>query len=299
MLCSICIATYKRPELLAKLLSSLAKQKLPDNIEMEIIIVDNDEMESAKDTVNSTGDSLNLKWKYFSQPVKNISLTRNLAVAKAMGEYILFIDDDEVAFHDWLDNLYNTLIKYKADAVFGRVVSYFEPNTSEWIKKCFIYNRPSPQTGSNAVSTRTGNVIVKTSLLHSVEGPFEPAYGVTGGSDTKLFDLLKKKGAKYITCYEAVTYEYVSPERARLKWLFLRAFRGGNNFVRRIIELQKNYRFITRIYFLSIGIIFSIISLFLSAIFFFNKTKRVNWALKFAANWGKVAAVMGFYPSEY
>lgn len=118
---------------------------------MEIIIVGNDEMESAKDTAKSAGDGLNLKWKYFSQPVKNISLARNLAVAQAKGEYILFIDDDEIVSHEWLDNLYKTPIKYKADAVFGRVVSYFES-----------------------------------------------AYGITGGEDTKLFSLLKKKGAKYI-----------------------------------------------------------------------------------------------------
>lgn len=299
MLYSVCIATYKRPELLEKLLTSLSEQKLQDNMELEIIVVDNDKNGSAKEIVEKAGGNLGLNLKYFTQSIKNISLTRNIAVAEAKGEYVLFIDDDEMASPEWVKNNYNTLIKYSADAVFGRVVSYFESNTPEWIKNCFIYNRPSPETGSIAVSTRTGNVIIKTLLLRSVEGPFEPAYGITGGSDTKLFGLLKKNGAKYINCNEAVTYEYVPPERAKLKWLFIRAFRTGNNFVRRKIEFQKKNKFIARIHFLSIGIVFSIISLCLSAIFFFNKTKRINWALKFAANWGKVAAVMGFYPSEY
>jgi glycosyltransferase involved in cell wall biosynthesis len=42
MLLSVCIATYRRPELLARLLTSLAQQKLVNGIELEIVIVDND-----------------------------------------------------------------------------------------------------------------------------------------------------------------------------------------------------------------------------------------------------------------
>jgi len=299
LLYSICIATYKRRELLEKLLDSLSKQKLPDLVELEVIIVDNDKSESAKEVVERAEKKLGLNLKYFTQAIKNISLTRNVSVAEAKGEYILFIDDDEIASSEWISHLHNVLFKYNADAVFGRVVSYFEPNEPEWIKNCFIYNRGSPKTGTRAINTRTGNVMIKSSLLRTVEGPFEPAYGLTGGSDTKLFDLLKKNGAKYINCYEAVTYEYVSPERANLKWLFIRAFRGGNDFVRREIEFQKKHKFTTRIHFLSIGIVCSITSLFLSAIFFFNKTKRLNWALKFSANWGKVAAICGYSLEEY
>lgn len=299
MLYSICIATYKRRELLEKLLDSLSKQKLPESVELEVIIVDNDKSESAKEVVERAEKKLGLNLRYFTQPTKNISLTRNVSVAEAKGEYIFFIDDDEIASSEWISHLHNVFFKYNADAVFGRVISYFDPNKPEWIKNCFIYNRRSSKTGTRAISTRTGNVMIKSSLLRTVEGPFEPAYGITGGEDTKLFSLLKKKGAKYINCYEAVTYEYVSPERAKLKWLFIRAFRGGNDFVRREIEFQKKHKFITRIHFLFIGIICSIISLFLSAIFFFNKTKRLNWALKLSANWGKVAAILGYSLNEY
>jgi len=53
MFYSICIATYKRPELLEILLQSLSKQKLPESVEIEVIIVDNDKSESAKEAVDS------------------------------------------------------------------------------------------------------------------------------------------------------------------------------------------------------------------------------------------------------
>ena len=299
MLLSVCIATFRRPELLAKLLTSLAEQKFENEFELEIIIVDNDEQESAREIINSVGSRLDLRWKYYSQPVKNISLTRNIAVSNANGEYILFIDDDEIASPEWIKNIYTALLKYRADAVFGRVVSYFDDGTPDWIRNCFIYNRPSPPTGTSAVSTRTGNVIVKSSLLKSIPGPFDPEYGITGGSDTKLFSVLKKKGAKYINCREAVTYEYVPGERAKLKWLVIRAFRTGNNFVRRQIESKEKLTLFIKIKYTLIGFTYSIASLFLSLIFVFNKTKRANWFLKFFANLGKLTANFGYYPKEY
>lgn len=129
MLYSICIATYKRSELLEKLLDSLSKQKPPESTELEVIIVDNDKSESAREVVESAGKTSGLNLRYFTEPIKNISLTRNVSVAEAKGEYILFIDDDEIASPKWISHLQNVLFKYNADAVFGRVVSYFESDT--------------------------------------------------------------------------------------------------------------------------------------------------------------------------
>ena len=177
------------------------------------------------------------------------------------------------------------------------MVSYFEPHTPEWIKNCFIYNRPSPKTGTGTISTRTGNVMVRSSLLRSVEAPFEPAYGITGGEDTKLFSLLKKGGAKYINSYEAVTYEYVPRERTKIKWLIIRAFKYGNHFARRQVD-NNNNKFVTRVHHLTIGVSYFLISMVLSFIFIFNKTNRLKWFLKLVSNFGKIAAVFGYHLVE-
>ncbi|MCZ6703706.1 MAG: glycosyltransferase [Ignavibacteria bacterium] len=238
--------------------------------------------------------------KFFTQPIKNISLARNVSVAEAKGEYILIIDDDEIASSEWISHLHNVLFKYNADAVFGRVVSYFESDTPDWIKKCFIYNRPTYKTGTRAISLRTGNVMVKTSILRSIEGPFDPVYGITGGSDSKLFSVLRKiNNLKYINSYEAVTYEFVPAERSKVKWLIIRAFRTGNNFFRRQIEYKKKGRLSLRLKFLIVGFGYSVIRLLLIVLFIFTKTKSLNWIVKFASNCGKVAAVFGYHPIAY
>ena len=298
--CSICIATYKRPELLAKLLDSLKSQELPDDLLYEIILVDNDSSGSAGIIADKYKNIFNQSLKYFVQPVKNISSTRNLAVEKALGKYLLFIDDDEVADPKWIAALIHTVNKFNADAAFGRVISYFDEGTPEWIKTCFIYNREAPETGTTALFTRSGNCIVKSELLSKVEGPFDIKYGITGGSDTHLFDLLRKKGAKYINCREAVTYEYVPPERAKPDWIRKRAFRVGNSYTRRTIEVANRRKKIFIILEHSVkAITFSLISLILAVILIPDRKSSMHWRLKFLANLGKIYAVFGLSPQEY
>lgn len=299
MLLSVCIATFQRPELLKKLLKSLVSQDLGKNIVLEIIIVDNDKNETARNIVKEFIDTDKFKYSYLVQPEKNISLTRNVAVAKANGEYLLFIDDDEYASENWVIELFRTVTNFDADGVFGTVNSYFSEGTPKWIRQSFIYNRPTFKTGTTATVTRSGNCLIKRSTIKSVDGPFDPAYGISGGSDTKLFYLLISNGAKFVNSFEAETFEFVPPERATLKWLVKRAFRTGNGFVRRLIENKKKNTFIVKFRFIIIGCSFSLMSICLAIFLFPLKSKRIHWYLKFIANLGKLSAVFGYYPLEY
>ncbi|MBK6914251.1 MAG: glycosyltransferase family 2 protein [Ignavibacteriales bacterium] len=299
MLLSVCIATFQRPELLKKLLFSLVSQKIEKEILLEIIVVDNDKNETARNIVTEFNDTDKFKYSYLVQPEKNISLTRNLAVAKANGEYILFIDDDEYASENWVMELFRTVTNFGADGVFGTVNSYFSEGTPDWIRQSFIYNRPTFKTGTVATITRSGNCLIKRATIKSVDGPFDPAYGISGGSDTKLFYLLISNGAKFVNSFEAETFEFVPPERATLKWLVKRAFRTGNGFVRRLIENKKENTFIVKFKFITIGLSFSLISICLAILLFPLKSKRIHWYLKFIANLGKLSAVFGYYPLEY
>ena len=110
---------------------------MPDGGKIEIIIVDNDPEGSAKDIVNDIKESFKVPILYFDQSIKNISLTRNVAVKNANGDFLLFIDDDEYADSEWVINLYSTLKEYNADGVFGLVIPEFE-NPPSCIRFCIV-----------------------------------------------------------------------------------------------------------------------------------------------------------------
>src|SRR5690349_18827718 len=89
----VCVATYKRPRLLEKLLSDLRQQQLPTGVAVHVIVVDNDVEESARAVVAGfQGSSMSLE--YISEPKRNIALARNRALECAQGDLVAFIDDD-------------------------------------------------------------------------------------------------------------------------------------------------------------------------------------------------------------
>ena len=298
MLCSICINTYKRPVLLKKLLDSLVTQILDPIISLEIIVVDNDPDKQAGNVVRAFKTISSIDIKYFEQPIKNISLTRNKAVSEANGEFILFIDDDEYAQPNWIINTLACLEKYNADAVFGSVLSYFDVNTPNWIKSNLMFRRQIQKTGTIPAFTRTGNCLIKAAILNTVDGPFDLEYGLTGGGDSFLFNLLSRNGAKFIYCAESIVYEYVPPERASLNWLLKRSLRTGSGATRHLIKFAKN-KFATRIWLFLKAILFSLICLFLMIVNLPSKKRFINWTIIFAGNLGHIMAIFNFHYVEY
>ena len=290
MICSICIATYKRPELLKKLLESLYAQKISDEITIEIIVVDNDLDKTAGNVCNSFSNTKNIEIYYLTQPKKNISLTRNKAVHKASGEYLLFIDDDGYADHNWISELLKSLKKFNADAVFGTVIPYFEDGIPEWIKNSHFFKRIIQKTGESSKFLRTTNCIVKSKLIKSLNGPFDPEYGLSGGEDGILFGKLAIQGAKLIFCAEAIVYDFVPRERANLRYLTKRTFRIGITYTKRIIS-TSNYKIAIRLPLLIKGIIYTLISILLFLLCSPIKLWRSHWYLKIVSNLGHIAGV--------
>lgn len=192
------------------------------------VIVDNDEEESARDTVGEVAATALISIEYYVQPNRSIALARNMATQQATGEFIAFIDDDEFPTPEWLLNLYKTYRVYKADGVLGPVKPYFDVPPPKWIIKGKFCERPDYNTGEQLhwSRTRTGNVLLGRHLAE-VPSPFDPKFAV-GGEDVNFFKEMMDKGKIFIWCNEAPVYETVPPDRCRMSYFLKRAFLQGN-----------------------------------------------------------------------
>ena len=165
---SVCICTFKRPDLLAYLLSALEHQKTKKLFTYSVVIVDNDYSESARSTVEDHQNTSTMKIAYHVEKNQNIALARNRAVKNAKGEYIAFIDDDEFPTEDWLLNLFQTYKVCKAHGILGPVKPHFNEEPPKWIIKGKILDRKSFNTGTilkRSGDTRTGNVLLRKDLF--------------------------------------------------------------------------------------------------------------------------------------
>src|SRR4051794_26850893 len=94
---SVCICTYKRPELLQQLLKELACQETQGAFTFDVVIADNDADESARPVVDHwVSTRSDMAVAYCVAPQQNIALARNAAIKHATGDFVAFFDDDQL-----------------------------------------------------------------------------------------------------------------------------------------------------------------------------------------------------------
>jgi succinoglycan biosynthesis protein ExoM len=215
--------------MLARALGGLSLQATAPSFSYEVIVVDNDSLRSAEETVRLFQSSSALKIVYACEPEQNIALARNRAIQNASGNFVAFIDDDEYPTKEWLSKLYHTIMAYKADGALGPVIPFFPNGTPQWLKKGNIFNRRRFRTGTRLTTrdTRTGNVLLNMGILPRGEAYFDPAFGLTGGEDVDFFGRQIKAGRVFVWCDEAEVYETVPPERWKTSFHFKKYFRIG------------------------------------------------------------------------
>ena len=110
---SICIPTYNRKEYVAQALQSALDQKYEN---LEIIVVDDGSSDGTQEFVKSFEDS---RIRYFrNEANKGRPYTRNRCIDEASGEFLLWLDDDDVLPEDIVDEYVKLLQEYSDTQIF-------------------------------------------------------------------------------------------------------------------------------------------------------------------------------------
>lgn len=300
ILCSICIATYNRNEQLFNLLESLCKLFIEDYINLEILIVDNNPQKEALNVVSKFKDTERIVFRYFSQTIKNISLTRNVALKNATGEFVAFIDDDEIADDNWILKSIETIYRHKADGVFGLVLPVYPKDSPKWSTQRELYFNKEQLTGTKTRATYTTNCVIKLELVKKSNIEFDIDFGLTGGEDIVFFGQLQKLGAKFVYCNEAVTYETVPLHRMKIFSIFYKGLQGGNSFARKTLKIESKKKKCVRMKLLFTGLIGSMLfSTTCLLSFFFSRSIAIRLFRKASNNIGKAMGALNIKYIHY
>jgi succinoglycan biosynthesis protein ExoM len=230
---SVCICTFKRPQMLLRLLEALDRQRTGNQFTFSVVVADNDSAESARQCVEEFSRKSSLKIIYSVEPRQNIALARNQALANSTGDFIAFIDDDEFPVSDWLQELLAACEQYHADGVLGPVRPHFELPPPRWIIRGRFCERPEHETGRKMPwdECRSGNLLFRSQILDGIAQPFQAEFG-TGGEDMDFFRRMDERGRLFLWCSEAIAYETVPPSRCRRSYMLKRAFLRGKNILK-------------------------------------------------------------------
>ncbi len=227
---SVCICTYRRNELLERLLRNLVVQQTGGLFDVSAVVVDNDAQGFAREPVARLRGELALDCLYAIEPERTIPAARNHALDLARGNYIGIIDDDEFPPPGWLLRMYEGIRTFAVDGALGPVHPFFAQTPPAWLVKSGLCDLPSYRTGTllHWSQTRTGNVLLKKEVFDKHGLCFDPRFR-TGGSDQEFFRQAMARGCRFVAIEEAPVYEAVPPVRWTRKYWIKRALVNGFN----------------------------------------------------------------------
>ncbi len=298
---TIAIITCRRPLWLQRLLKSLIKQKVIDDVELNILVVDNAGEETTLDVVNQIKENSPYKVNYFHEARAGIVFARNRCVEeflKTDSQNLFFIDDDEWPESDqWAQKLLDKKAEYKADVITSHVISVGGEGTPSWAID-LIYGKNNLVEGDTVNVFYTNNLLLSRKVLEQVAPAFDERFAMTGASDYHFALKCKKAGFNAFYTNAAVLEEFPK-SRATVKWFVKRGFRSGIGFTRSHLfedsliktvfycTTMSGIRFIRGIGYCILGIAT------------LNKTTFVDGLFKLCSSVGTIAGFFGIKHNEY
>lgn len=225
-LISLILTTYNRAAFLRKALDSIAKSNFPDRKQIELIVVDNnstDETPKVMEELNS--GSFPFPARGVKESSQGLSYARNRGLREATGQYVVFMDDDEMMHADYLSSLQRAFRETGAMCVGGPVLYYNADDMPAWLASLSVstgqlnLGNTAKILGPDDERLNGGNMAFIRSELLEV-GEYDVRLGRRGksllsGEDYELQDRIRSLGKLVAYHPDLVQYHYLRPERYR------------------------------------------------------------------------------------
>ncbi len=119
---SVVLCTYNRCRSLANTLRSLAASELPDTMEWEVLVVDNNSDDQTHEVIDDFCRKYPPHFRYLFEGRQGKSYALNTAIREARGDVLAFTDDDVIVEPTWLRNLTMALQSGEWAGTGGRVL---------------------------------------------------------------------------------------------------------------------------------------------------------------------------------
>ena len=256
---TLIVCTYNRCERLATTLESIAHSILPDNIEWEVLVVDNNSSDRTRQVVADFSRRHSDRFRYLFEPRQGKSIALNSGIQDARGDILVFTDDDVTVDANWLQKLTSNLHTDEWTGAAGRVLRTWTSQPPPWLSLDRRYEKMAwalvsfdihqeagelprvyPPVGANMAFRKTvfskhggfrtdlgprGNEIGSASLKSS-----GPTAGVW--EDTEFCQRLLGKGERFWYEPSAVVYHPVLEQRLTKEYFLAWWFSRGRDSIR-------------------------------------------------------------------
>jgi glycosyltransferase involved in cell wall biosynthesis len=130
---TVIVCTYNRCDSLAKTLASAAALRVPESVEWEVLVVDNQSRDRTCEVVKEFCGRYPGRFRYLFEPRPGKSYALNSGIREARGTVLAFMDDDVTVEPSWLTNLTATLHSGEWAGAGGRILPDKSFSPPRWL----------------------------------------------------------------------------------------------------------------------------------------------------------------------
>lgn len=119
---TVILCTYNRSASLAKALESVARSRVPESVDWEVLVVDNNSPDATRSVVEEFCRRYPARFRYFFEPKQGKSHALNSGCREANGDILAFMDDDVEVDPEWLYKVTSPVIHEEWAGAGGRIL---------------------------------------------------------------------------------------------------------------------------------------------------------------------------------
>jgi glucosyl-dolichyl phosphate glucuronosyltransferase len=239
----VVLPTFNRARLLARTLASLERARVPSDLSVRVIVVDNASTDGTRALIATAAPAfpVNLEYVFAATPGKPHALNAGIALSDA--DLVGLIDDDEEVDTAWFECIRDAFRDPHLDFAGGRCLPRWESDAPPWLGRGYRgvigWVDPGPELRSMDASypgiLMGGNAVIRRGLLERA-GPYSTALNRTGTrllgcEDEDMYHRLLALGARGRYIPELIIYHFVPSERLTKRyfrrWCFWRGVSLG------------------------------------------------------------------------
>jgi glucosyl-dolichyl phosphate glucuronosyltransferase len=241
---TVILCTYNRCGSLIEALESVAASSMPESVEWDVLVVDNNSRDKTRQVVEEFRSRHPRRFRYIFEPCQGKSNALNLGIREAEGDVLAFMDDDVKVEPMWLRNLTAPLCDSLYGGVAGRVLldPDFSPPTWLGLKEPYNvggvlaqFDRGDLQ--GQLVGPPCGASMAFRKHVLQKYGGFRVDLGPCPGSeirgeDTELGHRLTAAGERILYEPSAIVYHPVPDSRVKKSYFLVWYLDHGRGLVR-------------------------------------------------------------------
>lgn len=238
----VVVPTYNRSELLRRTINSLLQARIPDGLDITILIADNNSSDNTEEMVREIQSEAALPILYVKEMRQSSSFARNAGISAGDGEIIGFVDDDEEIDEHWYEVIAREFSNEATEFIGGPCLANSFTSLPAWLPPGYngvigvIDPKPRSAYGpSFPGNLNSGNAVIRRSVFERV-GAYSPNLGRSGKGllseeDAELYSRLMKAGIHGVHTPDLIIYHYIPADRLtrryHRRWCYWRGVSQG------------------------------------------------------------------------